>query len=59
MAKGIHDSGKYRDPTEHEVAEIIRLRWLMQKAERNDDAEAKARAAAAMKRLLATMEIKE
>ena len=58
MAKGIYDSGKYRTPTEHEVAEIIRLRHLMAKADSEDDAEGKARAADAMRRLLATMEIK-
>ena len=57
-SSGIFDSGRYRDATEHEVAEILRLRRSIKKADHDGDADAKERAYAAMRRLLATMEIK-
>jgi len=54
----IYDSGKYRDATEFEVAEIIRLRRIIEKAKQYDDAVTEARASEALRRLIATMEKK-
>jgi hypothetical protein len=56
---GVFDSSRYRNPTKGEVAEIIRLRYLMAKADRDDNKEAKIRAVEAMRRLLETMELKK
>jgi hypothetical protein len=58
MAKGwIHDSGKYRQPTEHEADELRRLMKMMDQAVARDDDVTHGRAVEAIKKLLKTMEI--
>ena len=57
MPKGwIHDSGKYRQPTPHEAAELRRLMKMMDQAMARDDDVAHGRAVEAIKKILKTME---
>lgn len=56
---GIHDSGKYRQPTQAEAAELKRLMKVLDLAWAADDQVAERRATDTLQRLLKTMEIKK
>jgi hypothetical protein len=58
MPKGyIHDSSKYRQPTEREADELRRLMRVMDQSIARDDDVAHSRAVEAIKKILKTMEI--
>jgi hypothetical protein len=51
----IHDSKKYRQPTENEAAEMKRLMSIIDKAMRDDDKLAEQKATAALRKILSGM----